>query len=56
MSEALFRLIVGIVAGVAGIAEVVLMYAKPKQYEKICASLPIVVGAVTEVLTLFATV
>lgn len=30
-----------------------LMYAKPKQYEKICAALPIVVGAVTEVCTLF---
>lgn len=53
MSESLFRLIVGIVAGVASIAEVVLMYFKPKQYEKICAALPIVVGATTEVLTLF---
>lgn len=53
MSEGLFRLIVGIVAGVASIVEVVLMYVKPKHYEKVCAALPIVVGAVTEVCSLW---
>ena len=53
MTEGVFRLVVGVMAGVAPIAEAFLVYFKPKNYEKICAALPVVTGAVTEVCTLF---
>lgn len=53
MTDGMFRLVIGVMAGVAGIAEALLIYFKPKNYEKVCASLPIVTGAITEVCTLF---
>lgn len=53
MTDAMFRLIIGVTAGVVAIAEAVLVYAKPKHYEKIVTALPIVEGAICEVCTLF---
>lgn len=53
MSKKTFRLITGILGGVAAITEAVVVYAEPAHQTAIVAAIPIVVTAVTEVLTLF---
>ena len=53
MSKKMFRLITGVLGGVAAIAEAIVVYTEPAYQTAIVAAIPIGTTAVTEILTLF---
>lgn len=53
MSKKMFRLITGVLGGIAAIAEAVVVFAEPAYQTAIVAAIPIGTTAVTEILTLF---